>query len=470
MTDHTTPALPDTTARPLPPLPARIHFVGIGGIGMSGLARLLRARGYAVSGSDATPSAMTAALASEGMRVVVGHDDPTLAVTADAVVTTRAASQNAEVAAARSAGVRLIKRGDLLAALANARRCVAVAGSHGKSTTCGMLVTALRGLGADPSYAIGAMLGPRSENAAPGSGEAMVVEADEFDHAFLALTPTVAVITNVEYDHPDIFADQDSYDADFARFAGQVRRGGTLIMPADDPGCARVRDRADFAPPALVVTFGERADADWQLTRDGVGWRVVAPDGATVPLRLTVTGAHNARNATAALAALAALGHDPATAAAALAAFGGVGRRFERIGEAAGVTVFDDYAHHPSEIRATLRAARECYPDRRLWAVFQPHTYSRTKALLADFGAAFGDADRVMILDVYAAREADVFGVTAADLRALLPAGTLAARGPADAAACLAGLVEPGDVVFLLGAGDVTAAGPALLARLMEKE
>jgi len=452
----------------LPPLPARIHFVGIGGVSMSGLARLLRECGYDVSGSDASRSPQTAALVADGVTVVLGHGDPTLAVTADAVITTRAASQNPEVEAARAAGGRLIKRGDLLALLANARRCVAVAGSHGKSTTCGMLVTALRALGADPPYAIGAALG--GANAAPGSGEAMVVEADEFDHAFLALVPSVAIITNVEYDHPDIFPDQAAYDTDFARFAGRVRPDGTLILAADDPGCARLRAHPEFFPTARVVTFGERVGADWRLERRDDAWRVIAPDGVAIPLRLAVAGAHNARNATAALAALAALGHEPALIADALARFRGVGRRFEPRGEVGGVRVFDDYAHHPSELRATLRAARERYPDRRLWAVFQPHTYSRTKVLLHEFGAAFADADRVMILEIYAARERDVFGVSAADLRALLPPATLAADTPRDAAAQLATLVSPGDVVLTLGAGDVTDAGPLLLDLLRERE
>jgi UDP-N-acetylmuramate--alanine ligase len=452
----------------LPPAPARVHFVGIGGIGMSGLARILGAWGYAVSGSDAIASELTDALAAEGVPVAIGHGETARAAGADLVVATAAARpDNPELAAARAAGVPVVKRAELLGLLANARRNVAVAGTHGKSTTTGLLVAALRVLGDDPSYAIGAVLAATGTNAAPGTGAAMVVEADEYDLSFLHLTPDVAIVTNVEYDHPDLFPDQTAYDRAFARFAAGVRPGGTLVLAADDPGCRRLRETV--AGTTRVVTFGQAGEPDWTLVRAGDGWAATGPDGATVPLPLTIPGEHNARNAVAALAALVALGHGAGRAAAALVAFTGVGRRFETKGEAAGVTVVDDYAHHPSEVRATLRAARERFPDRRLWAVFQPHTYSRTRALLAEFAAAFADADRVAVLEVYAARETDTLGVGAHHLVGLLPAGSLYAQGPRDAAARLARLVEPGDVVLTLGAGDVTATGPHLLALLAEQ-
>ena len=256
--------------------------------------------------------------------------------------------------------------------------------------------------------------------------------------------PHVAVITNVEYDHPDLFPDTDAYDAAFATFIAGMRPEGTLVIAADDPGCARLMARHDWSPPRSVVTFGETAAADWRLERTEEGWRVTGPDDIAVPLSLSVPGRHNALNATAALAALVSLGYDAAAAAAALETFTGVGRRFETKGEARGVLVIDDYAHHPSEIAVTLRAAKERFPDRRLWAVFQPHTFSRLKALLPDFAASFSDADRVMILDVYAARETDDLGIASADLVRLLPAGTLTARDPADAARLLAEVVAAG--------------------------
>jgi UDP-N-acetylmuramate--alanine ligase len=451
----------------LPPIPARIHFVGIGGIGMSGLARILHTWGYTVSGSDAAASPLLDELGAEGIAVTIGHSATERAASADLVVATAAVRpDNPEIVAATEAGRPVVKRARLLGALADARRGVAVAGSHGKSTTSGMLAAALRTLGADPSFAIGAVLTGVGANAAPGSGEVMVVEADEYDWSFLELHPDIAVITNVEYDHPDLFPDFDAYDAAFAAFVAGMVRDGTLVIAADDPGTIRLMARRDWSPPCSVVTFGETPEADWRLEQTEEGWRVTGPDDIAVPLTLAVPGRHNARNAAAALAALVALGYDTAASAAALETFTGVGRRFESKGEAGGVLVIDDYAHHPSEIAVNLRTTKERFPECRLWAVFQPHTYSRTKALLPEFAASLADADRVMVLNIYAARETDDLGVSAADLLRLLPEGTLAAADPKDAAGKLAEVVEAGDVVLTLGAGSVTEVGPALLELL----
>lgn len=455
------------SATPIAGLPTggRVHFVGIGGIGMSGLARILRHWGYAVSGSDAVESDQTLALAAEGIPVAIGHGDLSFAARADLVVATAAVrADNPELIAAQTAGVRVVKRAALLGMLANARRCVAVAGSHGKSTTSGMLVTALRALGADPSYAIGAIVVATGTNAAPGDGAAMVVEADEYDWSFLQLTPDIAIVTNVDYDHPDLFPDQAAYDRAFTQFIARIRPGGTLVRAADDAGCARVG--AAIPPGVSVTTFGEAGDPDWRLRHDRAETTVAGGTGDTIRLDLRVPGTHNARNAVAALAALVALGHPPADAATALATFSGVGRRFDLKGEAGGVTVVDEYAHHPREIAASLQATRERYPDRRVWAVFQPHTYSRTKALLADFAAALGDADRIVLLQIYAARETDTLGISTADLLALLPATTIVTETPIDTAELLASLVESGDVVLTLGAGTVTATGALLLDHL----
>jgi UDP-N-acetylmuramate--alanine ligase len=455
----------------LPPAPARVHFVGIGGIGMSGLARILNSWGYTVSGSDSASSPLLEELRDEGITVTIGHSATVAAAEADLVVSTAAVRpNNPEIAAALAAGRPLVKRARLLGALADARCGVAVAGSHGKSTTSGMIVAALRALGADPSFAIGAVLGGVGTNASPGSGEEMVVEADEYDWSFLHLHPHVAVVTNIEYDHPDLFSNADAYDAAFATFIAGMSPDGTLVIAADDPGCARLMARHDWSPPQRVVSFGETAGASWRLERTEEGRRVTGPDDIAVPLRLNVPGRHNALNATAALAGLVSLGYDAAAAAAALETFTGVGRRFETKGEARGVLVIDDYAHHPSEIAVTLRAAKERFPDRRLWAVFQPHTFSRLKALLRDFAASFQDADRVMVLDVYAARETDDLGIASADLVRLLPTGTLTARDPRDAARLLTEVVAPGDVVLTLGAGSVTDTGPLLLDLLQVRK
>ncbi len=449
----------------LPEPPAPVHFVGIGGIGMSGLARILLSWGYRVSGSDSQESDQTEALQALGIPVNIGHSALAEAASAELVVITAAVREtNPEVAAARDAGVPVVKRADLLGLLAGARRCVAVAGSHGKSTTSGMLVVALQQLGADPSYAVGATIGPGGANAAPGAGDAMVVEADEYDHSFLALWPEFAIINNLDYDHPDIFPDQDTYDAAFAAFAAQVKAGGVLVIAGDDPGCARVIASRPIA--ARVVSFGEGPNVDWRVEEDGANWTITAPGGEAVPLALSVPGRHNARNATAALAVLDAMGFDRHQAAEALGHFAGVGRRFEVKGEANGVTVIDDYAHHPREIAVNIAAARGQYPGRRIWAVFQPHTYSRTKALLDDFAVALSEADRIAVLDIYAARETDTLGISSADLRAKLPAETLATTGPAETASTLARRVRPGDVVLGLGAGDITQMGPKLLELL----
>ena len=450
----------------LPEAPATIHFVGVGGIGMSGLARILKVAGYAVTGSDAVASDQTASLTGEGIPVAIGHADVNGARTADLLVISAAVrEENPEVQAATEAKVPVVKRAALLGLLADRHRSIAVAGSHGKSTTSGMITAALISLGADPTYAIGATLAMTGTNAAAGSGGEMVVEADEYDHSFLALRPELAIITNIDFDHPDIFADQDAYDSAFARFVAQVRAGGTLVIPADDDACARIVRRADFNRQIQLVTFGESGSPGWLLAGDGAAWNVTPPEGASVPLRLAVPGRHNARNATAAMAAICGLGYEPAAVAAALSTYTGVGRRFERKGQAADVTIIDDYAHHPREIEATIDAARNRFPAHRIWAVFQPHTYSRTKALLDDFGRALSNADKAVILDIYPARETENLGVSSADLWRRV-AGSTVVSTPRAAAELLARETRSGDIVLTMGAGDVTLTGPMLLDHL----
>ncbi|HEV2107251.1 MAG TPA: UDP-N-acetylmuramate--L-alanine ligase [Thermomicrobiales bacterium] len=457
-----------TSPRPcqLPEPPAAIHFVGIGGVGMSGLARILHAGGYRVSGSDATASDQTAALISEGIPVAIGHADVDLARAADLLVVTAAVrGDNPEVRAAERAEVPKLKRAALLGLLADRQQSIAVAGSHGKSTTSAMIVAALRALGADPTYAIGATLATTGINAASGSGDTMVVEADEYDYSFLSLHPNVAVITNIEFDHPDIFPDQDAYHAAFARFVANIPPEGTLVIAADDPGCERLLARSDFNHTSRLVTFGESGSPGWLLAGSEGNWHVTPPEGASVQLPISVPGRHNARNATAALAAIAARGFDPATIARALRSYAGIGRRFDRKGEANGVTVIDDYAHHPSEIRATIEAARARYPGGRIWAIFQPHTFSRTKALLPEFAESLSSADQTLVLDIYAARETDDLDISSADMARRVP-GAHVVSTPDAAAERLAQEVVPNDIVLTLGAGDITKAGPLLLERL----
>lgn len=448
----------------LPDLLARVHFIGIGGIGMSGLARILNEWGYDVSGSDVARSDQTEALLAEGIAVTIGHTALDDAAAADLVVITAAVKpENPEYAAARTAGRPIVKRAKLLGLLANARTCVAVAGSHGKSTTSAMLTAALQSLGLDPSYAIGAVLGATGTNAAPGGGEMMIVEADEFDRSFLQLRPDVALVNNIEYDHPDIFPSQDDYDEAFRAFARQVRPGGSLIYAGDDPGCRRAFAALDLGPNIHVVTFGESNEADWRLACDVEGCRVVDLWDNATPLSLRVPGRHNARNATGAVAALAWLGVRPEEAIAALSQFSGIGRRFEIKGESGGVLVIDDYAHHPSEIRATLAAAAERFPARRIVAIFQPHTFSRTKTLLADFAEALKPADQAVIVDIYPSRETDDLGVSSRDLAELIP-GAVASGGLAETFDYLAGALRPGDLALTIGAGDINSLGPRILA------
>jgi UDP-N-acetylmuramate--alanine ligase len=392
------------------------------------------------------------------------------AATAALVVMTAAVrGDNSELAAAKSASVPIVKRAQLLGMLANARTCVAVAGSHGKSTTSGMITSALITLGAEPSYAIGAVVAATGTNAMAGSGNVMVVEADEYDYSFLWLHPDVAVITNIEFDHPDLFPDQAAYDAAFDRFLAKIRPGGTLVLSGDDPGCQRLIERLN-EDSIHIQTFGERREDGWALAGAEGSWTFRDPSGETHSLRVSVPGAHNARNALAAVVALSALGFSSSESVASVSSYTGVGRRFEQLGEVDGVTVVDDYAHHPSEIKAALRAARERFGTRRLWAVFQPHTYSRTKALLDDFAVSFGDADRAVILDIYPSRETDSLGISSADLIRMMPVGTIAGSSPVDAVEYLCAEVAPGDVVLTLGAGDVTSVGPRLLNFLRAKE
>lgn len=459
-------------ARLLPPPPARLHFLGIGGVGMSGLALTLLSQGYLVSGSDAADSRQLRALADAGVATTVGHTDVDRAAAADVLIVTRRAVQRSspELEAAVAAGVPVMRRGEVVGALFNARQGIAVAGSHGKSTTTGMLVWTLRSLGLDPSFAIGAEIPDAASTVSVGTGPAMVAEADEFDHQFLWLRPEVSIITNVEFDHPDVFATPEAYEDDFRRFAGTVRPGGTLLMAGDDAGSKIVLQGARLPAGAHLQTFGEHDTADWRVEGTEGAWNLRTPGKQYLPLSLAVPGRHNARNAAVAIAALVAIKLSAQDAVKVIASFPGVGRRFEIKGDAAGVTVVDDYAHHPTEVRATIRAARGRFPGRRLWAVFQPHTFSRTKALLADFAEALSEADRIAVADIYGATETDDLGISSRSLVELIPDRAIVAGDVPGVAARLVDHLTNGDVVLTLGAGTITAVGPAVLALLSRQK
>lgn len=447
----------------LPAPPAHIHFVGIGGVGVSGLARMLRARGYQISGSDLRGSELTAELQAAGIQVDLGHA-PEHVTGAQLVVTTAAApADNPELLEAARQGIPVVKRAAVLGLLANDAICLAVAGTHGKSTTSGMAAVALEHAGLDPSFAVGAMVRELGTNARLGSGAHFVVEADEYDHSFLWLRPDVAIVTSLELDHPDIFPDEAAYMAAFTEFARGIKPHGVLIVNADDPGAAQLGELVAQSGGAHVVSYGI-ARGDWRIQRISANLSaVVSPTGRRLRLRLAVPGRHNQLNALAVLAAAEPLGVAPGELLAGLEHFGGVGRRFDVLMDSPALTVIDDYAHHPTEVRATLAAARERYPQRRIMAIFQPHTYSRTLALAADFAAALSEADEVILTAIYASRETETLGITSAAIADHMTVLPVLAGDPDDAAALARARLRRGDVVLVMGAGDITETA-ALLA------
>lgn len=452
----------------LPLIPASIHFLGIGGISMSGLARILHAWGYTVSGSDRQASVVTEHLESLGIRIQIGHDQTDLAGDADVVVVTPRAIPGApeEIRAAVANGAQIVRRGQLLGMLANARTSVAVAGSHGKSSTSGMMSSALTELGLDPSYSVGATVSSTGLSADSGAGAHMIVEADEFDRALLWLTPDVGVVTTISFDHPDHFADQDAYDRAFVEFALQVRPGGTLLTSSDDPGCQRLLAtlRSQESRPGFSVqTFGQGQDADWTYRRLDDRWAISGPDGVEHQLDLKAPGRHNAANATAAVAAMHALGIAIPDAIRGTGAFTGVGRRFEHKGTISGIDIIDDYAHHPDEVRATVAGARERYPGRRIVVLFQPHTFSRTAILLEEFSASLDEADLPVLLEIFPAGEENTHGVSSHSIALGMRKRTEVIATPSEAVDWLSARLRSGDVVITMGAGDVTLVGDRLL-------
>jgi UDP-N-acetylmuramate--alanine ligase len=440
-----------------------VHFVGIGGAGMSALALIAARRGVLVSGCDADPTG-AADLAAMGVRIFQGHDPAHLDGARAVVVTAAVAAGHPELERARTLGLPVVPRKEALAALIGSARSVAVAGTHGKTTTTVMTTEALTAAGLAPTGIAGGRVNAWGGNARLASDDLFVVEADEFDKAFLTLHPTVAVVNNVEPDHLECYGSLAALEDAFVEFAG---RAPTAIVSADDPGARRIASRL----PHGARRFGFSDDAEIRISdvvqrADRTEALVTWPGRAAVPLRLKVPGVHNLRNAVAALGSVEVLGGNLAAAADALAEFEGVGRRFERLGEHGGVAVVDDYAHHPSELAATLSAARQAFPSRRLVAVFQPHLYSRTEAHGEAMGEALAEADLVFVTEVYAAREQPIAGVSGRRVaEAARRAGADARFEPARAAVGrqVFESLQPGDVVLTLGAGDITRVGPELV-------
>ncbi|MBT1091206.1 UDP-N-acetylmuramate--L-alanine ligase [Streptomyces sp. WAC 05379] len=458
------PGIPTAMDRP--------HFIGIGGAGMSGIAKILAQRGAAVAGSDAKESATADALRALGVTVHIGHAAEHLADDASCVVVSSAIRQdNPELARAAELGIPVVHRSDALAALMGGLRPIAVAGTHGKTTTTSMLAVSLTELGLKPSYAIGGDLDAPGSNALHGDGDIFVAEADESDRSFHKYAPEVAIVLNVELDHHANYASMDEIYESFVTFADRIVEGGTLVISADQGGARELTRQV--AGTVRTVTYGEAEDADVRvlsIVAQGLKSQVtVVLDGQELTFTVSVPGRHYALNAVAALAAGAALGVPAAELAPALAAYTGVKRRLQLKGEVAGVQVIDSYAHHPTEMTADLEAMRAAAGDARIVVVYQPHLFSRTQELGKEMGDALALADASLVLDIYPAREDPIPGITSElIIEAARAAGAEVTAVPdkGEVPSLVAGMAKPGDLVLTMGAGDVTDLGPLILDRL----
>jgi UDP-N-acetylmuramate--alanine ligase len=449
---------------------AHVHFVGIGGIGMSGIAEVLLNLGYQVSGSDLKESEVTRRLVQLGARIVSGHRAENLHDAEVVVISSAVKKDNPEVIAARVRKIPVIPRAEMLAELMRLKYAVAIAGSHGKTTTTSMVATVLNAAGLDPTAVVGGRVNVLGSNARLGKSELMVVEADESDGSFLSLHPSIAVVTNIDPEHMDHYGTLDALKAAFVGFCNRVPFYGLNVLCLDHPNVQALLPHLE----KRYVTYGTVHTADYRLEEvelDGyhTSFKAFRRDTALGDFTVKMVGAHNALNALAVIAVCEEL-HVPLDAVrAALADFGGVQRRFTIKGEANGITVVDDYGHHPAEVRATLAGARRAF-GRRTVVAFQPHRYTRTHDLMQDFATAFNDADVVLLTGIYAAGEEPIAGVSSKALAdAIVAHGhrhvtLVEKRG--ELAAALKALVQPGDLVITLGAGDITNTGPELLALL----
>ena len=454
----------------------KYHLIGIGGAGMSVVAELLMARGAMVSGSDAKASTATAHLIDLGATVFVGHDAANVPRGAVVVISSAIRETNPELAVARERGQQVLHRSQALALAAQGRDFVAVAGAHGKTSTSGMLAVALRELGADPSWAIGGTISGVGAGAHMGEGATLVAEADESDASFLNYTPRLAIVTNVEPDHLDHYGTREAFEEAFVKFSRCIVPGGLLVVCSDDDGAARLGSRA-LSEGIRVVSYG-RGEALVGAERhvrigheshvSGCARGTLDDGSGRYCVTLNVVGAHNFLNAAAAWAAGVELGQEPAAMAKALSSFVGTGRRFEVTGEVNGVTVVDDYAHHPTEVAATLHAARERVGEGRVVVLFQPHLYSRTRNFATEFARSLELADVAIVTGVYAAREDPMEGVEGNLITDQMASGEFIADRCA-AADWVADQARDGDLVLTVGAGDVTELAPRILERVANR-
>lgn len=456
-----------------------IHFIGIGGTGLSAIAKVLLEQGLQVSGSDLHSSPLFESVKEAGGAVFLGHQAEFIEG-ADLVIRSSAIPEtNPEVQAALAAGIPVLKRSEFLGSLTAGKKVIAIAGSHGKTTTTSMVVWTLSRLGYDPSFIVGGVVSDLDTNARAGSGDYFVIEADEYDYMFLGLQPSLAAVTNVEYDHPDMFPTPDSFQDAFRRFVANLEPDGILILCGENTGAMAL---ADFLKSGQKRKVYGIENPEWEYTAQELqvnskygmdfNLRIREPGGdCIVPISLKIPGEHNVLNAIAAFALADSLDIDREEIARSLSTFSGSGRRFEIRGEVDGVLLVDDYAHHPTEILATLSAARSAYPERYIRAVWQPHTYTRTATLFNDFTKAFQGADQVLVLDVYEAREDKPDGFRLLDLvNAIQHDNVLFLPEMDQAAAYLEGEVNPGDMLMIFTAGDAIEINDRVEKTLSERK
>jgi UDP-N-acetylmuramate--alanine ligase len=455
----------------------RIHLIGIGGTGLSAIARVLLENGHEVTGSDRADSPFVRDLRAAGVTVHIGHQPGNVRGAELVVRSSAIPDDNPEVVAARALGIPVLKRADFLGSLMDGKTGIAVAGTHGKTTTTSMIAWMLSSLGQDPSFISGGVLANLGVNARAGKGKAFVIEADEYDRMFLGLKPSIEIITSVEHDHPDCYPTAADFQSAFVEFTRLLPADGTLVFCAEDAGARQVAVNVrDAGKRVCAYGFGQYSVFTEECSvaknlraadKGGFTFEAIV-NRQSVIVNLQVPGRHNVLNALAALTTARLLGLDLAAAARALGEFKGTGRRFEVRGEAGGVTVVDDYAHHPTEIRATLAAARSRYPGRRIWAVWQPHTYSRTRTLFDGFAAAFSDADAVIVTEVYKAREPEQNFSAEQVARAMPHPAVQFIAGLAEVSNYLVSHLSRGDVLLVLSAGDADQVSAEVLAHLKE--
>lgn len=460
-------------------IPRRIHLVGIGGIHMSAIAQILKGRGHTVTGSDLSPSPITDRLKKLGITIFESHDRSNLSEAEIIVHTSAASPDNPEIAEGRQRGLRILNRGQMIAVLMKGKHSIAVAGSHGKTTTSSLIAYLLWRAGLSPTFLLGGEPFDLPAHAMVGNGEYVVVEADEFDAAFLNYQPDIAIVTNLEPDHLDFYGSFGQLSDTFQKFLSQVPPNGFILACGTDPAIRTILPdvvTGDSLSPVRLISYGIGSNFDWsagEISRKGIDectFVVECGGGVFGNFSTRLPGIHNVSNCLAAIAVGGIVGLHPRTIREAVSAFRGVRRRFEWVGDRAGITVVDDYAHHPTEVQATLAAAKERFPNRRLVCLFQPHTYSRTSYLMEAFSQCFRDASVLLVADTYAAREKPTEGKSAEELAAVVDRPTATYIGKIEEAVpyVLDHLI-PGDVLLTVGAGDVNKVGPSVLKELSQK-